>query len=120
MFFKSLYTRWDEMSLRQMTPKREQIIRDRWAMITRFGTLRFTLLTGLALAVVMMAYVEILCWAPVPHRLVWSGDLFYFAALGFAMALMYCVGMRGWLIKIENWRSAGRLNFPPAAQKNAP
>ena len=109
MVFKSLYTRWDEKNLRSITPKREQRLRDRWGKISRLGALRFTLLAGVALSVFLLVDGELLWMMIPPHRPVWSSDQVYWAGLGFAFALAYYFATKGWVERLETWRSTGRL-----------
>jgi len=109
VIFKSLYTRWDEMNLRNITPERERRLRDGWRKISRLGAVRFTLLVGFALSMLLTAYRKLFWAMTVPHRLVWSPDLIYWAGFGFPFALAYYFAIKGWVARLDTWRSTGRL-----------
>jgi hypothetical protein len=117
-----IYRSWDERSLRQMTPKREQILLERWLGLSKLGYLRFALmfLGGSMFLSTCFILMHRLTMGPYPSELdanvmarieTW----FYltmtsiFVMSGFLFSLLFYFGFKMWAVKIANWKAEGRL-----------
>jgi hypothetical protein len=116
----NLYRKWDERSLRQMTPKRERILLERWRVISNLGYFRFMLpFLGCSLLVSVLLILRD------RRALMRAGfDLHgmsrfqtemhlqtaaIFILTGLLLSVISYFGFRMWAMKIASWKSGGRL-----------
>jgi hypothetical protein len=108
MIFGRIYRSWDERSLQQITPEREQRLLNTWAKLSKFGFLRLYL-SFLGALLLFRLICEVL------NGRTGMGLGFYLSlasidlVLGFALSLIVYFGYRMWAVKIGNWRAEGRL-----------
>jgi hypothetical protein len=122
MIFRDIYRRWDEWSLQQMTPKREQVLLDRWDKLAKLGYVRFALpfLFVSLLFSILPVWIDRHISSPYPPgvdpnimaRIETWFDLTLtsiFVLFGLLLSLIFYFGYKMWSVKIAMWKAAGRL-----------
>src|SRR5579871_5772245 len=122
MIFRYLYRRWDDWSLRQMTPERERILLHRWELLSRLGYARLALMfTGVMLLFGVSVTLadryslkrypstidaHVMLGLENRFELMTTLTLIFFGVL---LSLIFYFGFKMWAIKIASWLLDGRL-----------
>jgi hypothetical protein len=122
MIFREIYQRWDEWSLQQMTPKREQLLLDRWDKLAKLGYVRFALrfLFASLLFSIFFVWIDRHILSPYPTgadpnimaRIETWFDLTLTSMIvlfGLLFSLIFYFSYKMWSVKIATWKATGRL-----------